>query len=267
MTITSPTGKLKVSLENEWLTLTLDDPNTKNALTNDMASGLRDVLERAAPDRTVRGITLRGEGGTFCSGGDLKSFGSAIMAGDRDEVANLSAGAAQLFHRLAHQPQPVLVLVDGPALAGGLGMVCCADVVAVIPQARFALTEVKLGIPPAQIAPYLVSRLGLPTAKKLMITGEAFGGQEAVDHGLADALCETTEELADYEARFRASVLQCAPAAVAATKGLALAAASRAPEDLAQKAGEAFADCLLSDEGREGIASFLAKKKPGWVRA
>jgi isohexenylglutaconyl-CoA hydratase len=172
----------------------------------------------------------------------------------------MSAEGAALFHQLKHQPQPTIALVDGAALAGGLGLVCCVDFVVVTHDAKFALTEVHLGIPPAQIAPYLVDRLGLVTAKKLMLSGRTFGGEEALALGLADRLCTHMSDLERYENDLRGAILKGAPGAITATKALILAPR----EDYSQRAGEVFADCLFSEEGREGMASFLEKRKPQW---
>lgn len=255
---------LNVSLGEGWLSLTMDDPARKNALSDDMVGALSSILSHVADDRSVRGITLRGANGIFCSGGDLKGMGGAIMSGDKAAVAAMSVRAARLFRQVAEQPQPVLALVDGPALAGGLGLVCCADIVAVTAGAQFALTEVKLGIPPAQIAPYVVARLGLPTAKRLMLTAAKFGGDEAARIGLADRIVEDANDLDTVEGEIKRQVLACAPDANAATKALAIASTRLSPDEMMARAADAFADCLLSDEGREGIASFLEKRKPKW---
>jgi isohexenylglutaconyl-CoA hydratase len=241
------------------------DEARRNALSAEMAESLLRVLAAVRDNREVRGITLKGSGGVFCSGGDLKGMAKHIVAGDAEKIRQMSAEGGKLFAAVANAPQVTVALVDGPAMAGGLGLVCCADIVAVTPSAKFALTEVKLGIPPAQIAPYVVRRLGLPVAKRLMLTASSFEGEEAHGMGLADHLATDASSLENFEAEVKRRVSGCAPGAVAATKRLALMAADTPPEELNEKAAEAFTECLLSDEGREGTASFVEKRKPSWA--
>lgn len=253
---------LRTEFSGGWLRIVMDDEKRRNALSLEMTEALSSVLEEAADARDVRGISLTGAGGVFCSGGDLKGMARYIFSGDRDAIEEMSKTGGRLFRQLAEQPQPVLALVDGPAMAGGLGLVCCADIVAVTENAKFALTESQLGIPPAQIAPYVVRRLGLITAKRLMITAQKFRGGEAEALGLADTVVKDEAGLRTYEAVVKAQVLTCAPDANAMTKRLALLAAGGG--DLSDEAARAFTDCLLSDEGREGIASFVEKRQPSW---
>lgn len=255
---------LNTKLSSGWLRISFNDPDRKNALSEKMSAALSNILSAVERDHSVRGITLRGEGGVFCAGGDLKGMAKHIFAGDRSAIEAMSRAGGDLFEQVRNQPQPVLALIDGPALAGGLGLACCADLVAVTEGASFALTETQLGIPPAQIAPHVVARIGLPQAKRLMITGAKFGGEEALRLGLADVLVSDPGGLDDYETQVKAQVLRCAPAANAATKRIALASESLSPEEMKTEAARAFTDCLLSDEGREGIASFVEKRKPSW---
>ncbi|GGY38083.1 enoyl-CoA hydratase/isomerase family protein [Parvularcula lutaonensis] len=260
-----PTSKvLNASVEGGWLTIKFDDPARKNALSQEMSRDLSSALAAVADDRSVRGITLRGEGGVFCAGGDLKGMAKHIFSGDLEAIAAMSRAGGDLFDQVKNQPQPILALIDGPALAGGLGLACCADIVAVTKAASFALTETQLGIPPAQIAPHVVARIGLPQAKRLMLTGAKFDGEEALRLGLADSLVPDSHGLDDFEAAIRRQVLQCAPAANAATKKLALASVRLPAEEMKKLAAEMFTECLLSEEGREGIASFVEKRKPSW---
>ncbi len=258
-------GVLKADLREGWLTLTMDDPARRNALSTEMAEALHRILDAVRDGRSVRGITLQGSGGAFCAGGDLKGMARHIMSGDRSAIETMSADAGELFAKLATQPQPVIALVDGPALAGGLGLVCCADIVLVTDDARFALTEVHLGIPPAQIAPYVIARLGLATGKRLMLTGASFGGTRAAALGLADQSFETASAMNKEAQTIKHSILKGAPGAIAATKALALRAGHCSPADLQGEAARVFTDCLLSEEGSEGIASFVEKRQPKWA--
>lgn len=248
-----------------WLTLTMHDPARRNALSDAMARALNETLDAVADNRSVRGITLRGSDGVFCSGGDLKGMAQHIAAKDREAIVALSKNGGELFAKLNNQPQFILALIDGPAMAGGLGLACCADMVGVTSKARFALTEARLGIPPAQIAPYVVARIGLRATRQLMLTAASFGSDEAVAFGVADHQSQDTQLLEKWALSIQGDVLQTAPGAIAATKKMALKAAHAAPETLMEEAAHLFTDCLLSDEGMEGIASFVGKRKPRWA--
>lgn len=258
------TDILDIEADEGWLRLTFSDPQRKNALSEDMAASLSQALHAAASDPKIRGIALTGSQGVFCSGGDLKGMAKHIFTGDRGAIIAMSEGAGDLFAQLANQPQPVVALIDGPALAGGLGLACCADIIAVTSSAKFALTETQLGIPPAQIAPFVVARLGLHAAKRLMLTGGRVDAEEALKLGLADEVVTDAAALAEFETSIRKQILSCAPGANRATKMLARQAALSDPTTLQRAAAEAFTDCLLSDEGKEGIASFVEKRQPSW---
>lgn len=256
---------LKLELSAGWLTIWLHRPEVRNALSAQMVEDLMATLERAAQDARLRGVTIRGHGGVFCAGGDIKDF-KAMMQGqqDADAVRASSQRAGELFERINTLPQVVLMLVEGPAMAGGMGMVCAGDIVAVTADASFALTEVTLGIPPAQIAPYVVNRLGLRTSRRLMLTAARFGAEEALRLGLADHLAADATELDIFEASIKRAVGRCAPGANAVTKDILLATQLLNGEAMRQHAAAGFARCMQGEEGREGVAAFLEKRKPAW---
>ena len=247
-----------------WLTIWLNRPEVRNALSAQMVDELMDTLNRAANDATLRGITVRGRGGVFCAGGDIKDFKATMQAQDLAAVRASSLRAGDLFERIHTMPQVVLMLVEGPAMAGGMGMVCAGDVVAISDGASFALTEVTLGIPPAQIAPYVVNRVGLRTARRLMLTAARFGAEEALQMGLADHRAADAAGLEAIEAELRRAVMRCAPGANAVTKNILLATQRLQGEQLRALAADGFAQCMLGEEGREGVAAFLEKRKPAW---
>ena len=172
------TDHLIADLQTDWLTIWFNRPEARNALSAELIAELRGVLEAVHDDRAVRGITLRGKGGVFCAGGDVKGFKAVFQGGEKswDDVARASRDAGELFDLLDRMPQVVVMLVEGAAMAGGLGIVCGGDVVVVTAEAKFALTETTLGIPPAQIAPFVVQRLGLKTARRLMLTAAQGSG-------------------------------------------------------------------------------------------
>lgn len=258
---------LELARDADWLTVWLNRPASRNALSAEMSAELMQVLESVAPDRTLRGVTLRGRGGVFCAGGDLKGF-RALAAGGAaqlDDAMRLNLEAGALFERVNTLPQVVVVLVEGAAMAGGLGLACCADLVAVTRGAQFALTETTLGIPPAQIAPLVAARVGLPAARRLMLTAARFAGDDAGRLGFADHVVEDGTGLDAWEAEVRAQVRSCAPGANAATKDILLAGRRLAGDALRQYAAERFAGCLAGPEGREGLQAFVEKRKPAWA--
>ncbi|WP_306253929.1 enoyl-CoA hydratase/isomerase family protein [Parvularcula sp. IMCC14364] len=268
MTTLPDTEKLLLDLNKGWLTIWFNTPENRNALSSELSEELMTVLHMIRDDRSVRGITLRGKGGIFCAGGDLKSFGSALSGEfTHEDAVKLNRGGGEMFQLVNTMPQVVIALVEGAAIAGGLGMLCCADIVAVTKDAKFSLTETQLGIAPAQIAPYVVQRTGLTTARRLMLTGARFTGSEAERYGLADFVADTAGQLDIIEEDIKANVIRCAPGANAATKELVLAAPHLDTNEMMNLAAERFADCMLSDEGREGIMSFVQKKTPSWARS
>ena len=253
------TENIIAKLDGGWLTISLNTPQNRNALSAGMSADLTSVLQAVRDNRTVRGITLRGNGGVFCAGGDLKGF----SGGDADILA-MSKGGGALFALVASMPQVVVVLVEGSAVAGGLGLACCADIVVTTKATKYALTETKLGIVAAQIAPYVVARTGLTVAKRLMLTGALFTGEEAVRYGIADFVVEDLPEggLQDRETEIKKQVLQCAPGANALTKNLLTKLGS---DDFMGVAAQTFFSALKSDEGQEGLMAFMEKRKPKWA--
>ncbi len=259
------TTVLQLDLAEGWLTIWLDNPKSRNAINDAMCAELLAVMDSVRDDRSVRGITLRGKHDIFCSGGDLKSFNAMQAPGvGKAEVAKMNRGIGDVLLSLNEMPQVVIVLVEGAAIAGGLGLMCCGDVIVATEDTKFSLTETMIGIPPAQIAPFVVARVGLPTARRIMLTGARFTGREAVDYGLVDHVVVSPDELDDKEAEIKRGVMKCAPGAIAATKHLILSSRDKSGAEMMDYAANVFADCMMSDEGVEGITSFVEKRKPNW---
>ncbi len=250
--------------DGHWMTIRLNRPERRNAMTRQMTSELTEALQALLEDRSVRGITLRGNGGWFCAGGDLAEFKADFQSGppDRAYIEAASRAAGTLFHLLNAMPQVTVALVEGGAMAGGLGLMCACDISVATHDAAFALTETTLGIPPAQIAPFVQARVGLAKARQLMLTAQRFTGTEAGNVGLVSTVVVDAEALEAEEAKLRKALHRCAPGAVAVTKEILL---GRSDNDVIATAANAFAGCILSDEGREGVASFFEKRPPSWA--
>ncbi len=251
--------------KNGWLTIWFDQPENRNALSSELVADLLAVLEAVREDRTVRGITLRGRGGVFCAGGDLKAFNKGQVDGQsRENVIASSKHGAVMFDLINSMPQVTIALIEGAAMAGGFGIACCADVVICEASARFAMTETRIGLSPAQISPFVIQKLGYATARRLMLTAARFDGSEAHALGFADILGDDVDALEAHEMQIRKQVLACAPGAIADTKALILMQPGMSRQEIVQAAAENFAGRMLSEEAHEGIASFLEKRKPIW---
>ncbi|WP_395058848.1 enoyl-CoA hydratase/isomerase family protein [Polaromonas sp.] len=261
-------GKLQITRAGEVESWTLHDPATRNALTDELVGALRQACQRAATDNTLRFVVLQGGGGAFCAGGSLGGFaasiGQALPAGQTDPLIAMNAGFGSLLEALCALPQMLLVAVDGPAMGGGLGLVCCADFVLATPTAVFAAPEVTLGVVPAQIAIVVHRRLGDRAARRLLLSGEKLSADQALALalGLADELAPDLQTALTQ----RISMLRrAAPGAVAHTKALFCMLNTPVAHDLPVQAAIKFVANLRSPEAAEGLAAFADKRKPGWA--
>lgn len=260
------TSAIDLDLQDEWLTIWFNEPEKRNPLSEVRSRDLMAVCEALADRRDIRGVTLRGRGGVFCAGGDLKAFSSVFQGtGDREATMAMSRAGGQLFDAINELPQVTVMAVEGAAVAGGLGLVCAGDVVVVEKTTKFSLTETMIGLSPAQIAPFIIARLGLRLARRLMLTGASFDGVGAVEMGLADEVADGVDGVDEAIAAARKQVIRCAPGAVADTKKLIHSVIGQTRAEQIELAAGVFADRIHSDEGREGVSSFIEKRKPRWV--
>ena len=250
------------------LKVTLDDPRRQNALSAEMVAEIDRALAQSAAEN-LSSLVIAGANGVFSAGADLKSVSEALAhaprEGEADPLQETNRTGGHFFARLNAHPMVTIALVDGPAFGGGMGLACCADIVIATSRARFALSETSLGLPPAQIAPYVAARIGQRHARRLALTGARLDGREAAAIGLADFYAETDAERDGQLAKLLGQIARCAPGANAATKRLILACSDKAPQDYIEEAARRFAECLRGPEGREGIAAFLEKRAPSWV--
>jgi isohexenylglutaconyl-CoA hydratase len=247
---------------------TLNNPAQRNALDDEMVQALLAACADAARDPTLRFVVLTGSGGAFCAGGHLGGMaslvGQPLQDGETDPLVALNRRFGDLLHALCALPQVLIAAVDGPAMAGGFGLVCCADFVVATPAASFATPEVTLGIAPAQIAPFVWRRLGDATARQMLLEARRFTASEAVVVGLVNELADNDLELTT--AALIAHLRRAAPGAIAATKRLLDTLATHAVKDVRDEAAEAFAASLRGEEAREGLEAFAQKRPPRWVR-
>ena len=267
MTSLPTTTALILEPRGSVLTIWFNRPEARNALSAAMVEELEAVLDATRDDRGLRTIILRGKGGFFCAGGDIKGFRSGLQDSgpSRDEVARENRSFGSLMIKLNEQPQAVIVLVEGAAIGGGLGLACVGDVTIVTRDARFRLSETSLGIPPAQIAPFVTERVGLTQARRLMLTGARFEGAEAVQYGIGHILAEDSADMEAKCAEVLAQIAMCAPGANATTKRIVFETTRLPRAQALDFAALGFADCMLSAEGREGVSAFIEKRKPNWA--
>ncbi|WP_164659616.1 enoyl-CoA hydratase/isomerase family protein [Tropicibacter sp. Alg240-R139] len=258
-----PTSQhLELEQDGAWLTVWFNEPEKRNPLTNDRVEALI-ALCGALQTATIRGVTFRGRGGIFCAGGDLKSFKTVFQGGaSKDDVVALSLRAADLFDAVAALPQFTVMAVEGAVMAGGFGLACIGDMVIAAEGTKFSLSETRIGLTPAQIAPFVVARLGMPAARRMMLTGAMMGTEAAQDVGLVD---QVTDDMDAALVAQQKKVMAAAPHALAAIKQQLLAVPFQTREEQRQMAANTFADRMLSDEAREGISAFFDKRKPIWA--
>lgn len=246
--------------------LTLNRPARRNAIGGGMGEALDAALAALAQDRSVRVVVLSGAGGHFCAGLDL----TEVAAGDTPEQ-RLSAQQArnravgERFGAISRLPQVVVAAIEGAAHAGGLGFVCAADIAFASADARFCAPEVRRGLVPAQILPWLVRRMGRAQATRMVLEGRVLDAAEAERIGLLHRLAADKPALDEMVARCAALIAEGGPVALAETKALLAALGPVAPPGYAEAGAESFGRTAAGPEAMEGIAAFREKRKPGWT--
>lgn len=252
---------LRLDENGPRLDLWLNRPDVRNAINAKMAQELADVVDALENHPTIRLVVLRGAGGHFCAGGDIKERGSM----EPEAVRQRNEAAGHMFLQFERLPQTTIAVVEGSAFGGGVGFACVADITIMSETARLGLPETQLGIAPAQITPFVVDRIGSSRARALALTGARFGGAEAhrlgISHYLApkDGIDVLLEQVVG-------DVLRCAPRASAATKEIIFASGQLKPEERPAFAAKIFGGLSGSGEGAEGALAFREKRTPDWSK-
>ncbi len=256
---------LRVEQHGDRLDLILNRPEQRNAINLAMGEEFNSVIAWLAGRSDIRVLVLSGAGGHFCAGGDIKERAATadVPADGIDPLMQQNYEAGLSFLAFEALPQTTIAAVDGSAFGGGLGYACLADITIVTREARLGMPETRLGVAPAQIAPFVVKRVGLSRARQLALTGERFGGQEAYDYRIAHYLCDSAELSATIDSVV-GKVLDGGGAANAATKDIMLKVGSMQPEEMARYSAEQFARLNRGDEAREGQRAFAERRKPSW---
>ncbi len=258
-----PAAGVEVAVDGLVARLFLARPERRNAFDGDTVRELTRAVVVASEREDVRVIVLGGRGTAFCAGADV-GWMRAAADHTREENLDEARELAALLLAVERAPKPVVARVQGAAFGGGAGLVAASDIAVAAADARFAFSEVRLGLVPAVISPWVVRRIGWSAASELFLTGERFGAGEAERIGLVRHVVAGDGLDAAVDARVR-ELLQAAPGAVAAAKALLRAVEGRRPEDLSETTARLISERRSSLEGQEGLRAFLEKRKPAWV--
>lgn len=263
------TETLQLREDGFVLHVTLNRPESRNAMSLQMTQELRAVFTAIADSTTLRAVVLRGAGGHFCAGGDIKDMAGARLraaeSGNDEAYAELNRAFGHLITQVDHAPQVVIAVLEGAVMGGGFGLACVSDVAIAHQDAKFALPETGLGVIPAQIAPFVVQRVGLTQARRLALLGARFDGREAVQVGIAHQVAADAAAIDALLAGALAQVQKCAPLANRATKALLHRVGKEPLDGLLDDAARQFARAVAGPEGAEGTLAFVQKRSPSWA--
>lgn len=255
-------SSLLVEHDGPVLRLTLNRPEVRNAFDEEVIQALSSAAVHAGEDQTIRAIVLAGNGKAFCAGADIGWMAKAI-AYSRQENLSDAEDLARLLERLDTLPVPVIGRIQGSALGGGVGLAAICDIAIAAEDAVFALSEVKLGILPAVVAPYVLRKIGISAAREFFLTGARFDAARAREIGLVHEVVPASD--LDAAVRRRVDdVLTAGPQGVAKAKALIREIAGAHPEDVIGITTNAIASQRVSEEGQEGLRAFLEKRTPSW---
>jgi len=252
-----------VSKDHNQATLWLNRPEVHNAMNELMIEELTQVFSHPQEFEDLKIIVLRGKGKSFCSGADL-NYMKGIAGFDFDDNVKDGQKLAGLFNSIYKYPVPTIALVHGSVFGGANGLLAACDIVIAEENTIFAFSEVKLGIAPATISPFVVRRIGEFAAKDLMMTGRRFKGKEAERIHLVNH-CVDKQNLEEYLKTTIDEILSCAPGAVRQTKTLINYVLGKNPDEVIDFTTKKIAELRASEEGQEGMDSFLQKRRPNWI--
>jgi isohexenylglutaconyl-CoA hydratase len=246
------------------MSITLNRPEVRNAMSLELLRQLVGALDRAEKTRAIRVVTIRGAGGHFSAGGDIKDMAAARAKGDKapEAVKAISVAFGEMVSRFALSPKVIITGLEGAVMGGGFGLACASDIAIASHTVRFALPEATLGLIPAQIAPVLIERIGYSEAKRLTVTGARISAEDAHRIGLVHAV---TQNMDHALAQATTEALQCAPEAVAVSKKLLRDARFVPSDSMLEHAASLFVEAVLGPEGAEGTQAFVEKRKANWM--
>lgn len=256
---------LSVTRNGAVARLRLDRPALHNAFDDQLVAGLTTALESLAQDPAVRVVVLEGAGASFSAGADL-NWMRAMAAADEDANRRDALALARLMRTLDELPKPTIARVHGAAFGGGVGLVACCDIAIGVPEAKFGLTEARLGLLPAVISPYVIAAIGARQARRWFATGGTFDAAQAQGMGLLHDVvaAERLDEAIEREAGL---LLRAGPTAACQAKVLVRSVLPHVDRDALDGAtAELIAALRVSPEGQEGLGAFLEKRRPAWAQ-
>ena len=258
------TQALNVAVNDRIARITLTRPEVRNAFNDEVIQQLKTAFKSVGANSDVRAVVLAAEGPAFCAGADL-NWMRRMADYTRDENLADAGQLAAMLKAIYECPKPTIAAVQGDVFAGGMGLVAACDMAVSVRTATYCLSEVKLGLIPATISPYVIRAMGARAAHRYFLTAERFSAEEAHRIGFVHELADA-DALDAKVAELAAALVSASPAAVRACKRLVQDVAEREIDAaLIAATVEGIADIRASDEGREGVASFLQKRKPAWL--
>jgi len=256
---------LSVVRNDKVLDVTLNRPDVGNAFDGELITALVDCFRAVGDDPGTHVIVLAGAGRSFCAGADIKWMRSQGMKGEADNAADARA-TADFFEAVDACRKPIVGRIHGPSRGGGVGLVACTDIPIGTPAATFALTEVRLGLAPAVISPYVVAKIGARWARELFLTAEAISAERAREIGLLNHLVADDAALDQKVAAVVGQLLEGGPLALAACKDLARTIGRTPRAEARDKTAALIAALRASPEGLEGMRAFVMKDRPAWTK-
>ena len=257
-----PYSALTLQIEAELATITLNRPEKRNAISTEMIEELLAALAEAEAS-PARVVILTGAGKAFCSGMDLDTLKALAQQSPAQNLED-SKRMARMFRRLWSYPKPLIAAVNGPAIAGGCGIATLCDITLAVPEAKFGYTEVRIGFIPAIVSVFLIRQIGEKRARDLLLTGRIFYAEEAHQMGLITEVVPP-EKLMDSAREVAAALIASSPTSLTQTKRLLCETAADEIDRELALAIEANATIRGTSDFREGLASFLEKRKPNWT--
>jgi methylglutaconyl-CoA hydratase len=256
---------VKYGYQDRIATVTLRRPEVHNAFNTQMIQELTEAFTTLGADERLHAVVLTGEGASFCAGADVSMMREAANYSEEQNVED-ALRMADMLYTINSFPCPVLARVNGVALGGGVGLVSVCDIVIAAENARFAFSEVKLGIAPAVISPFAMRKIGESAARALFVTGERFSAERAQRLGLVQAVVPR-EHLDDAVEKALNELLTSAPQAIRVCKALAMTVGQMSYEQARHYTAATIARLRAGQEGQEGLRAFLEKRTPAWIAA
>ncbi|BAP38675.1 enoyl-CoA hydratase/isomerase family protein [Acinetobacter guillouiae] len=262
---------IELEQEGSILTLWLNRPESRNAMSLNMVKAIQQVFKTIQDDISIRAVILRGKDGHFCAGGDIKDMaqlrGEATSVGSNQPYVDFNRQFGHMLEQVDQAPQTVVAVLEGAVLGGGFGLACVSDIAISLADAKFGLPETGLGVIPAQIAPFVVKRIGLTQARRLALLGARFEGHTALKVGVVHEVVENEKALEVLLIETLQQIKRTAPQASRVTKALLHRTLNEALTPLLDDAAQQFANAVGGEEGIEGTMAFIQKRHPNWFDA